>query len=405
MNATFLELPSYLSSDLHGTETKLSVDELRESSKGLRSIENFPTEIIQRCGRLESSFSSDPESLIRFYVWLAYGCLTTAFIMTQRNAAIRRIDSSDNEKARNRLLSRITSGQWFATVGISQLSTSRRHLNQPPLVARPTESGWLLEGYCPWVTGASKADVILIGAIEQPQPSNNPTLSSQKSVQSNGKDQVATPPGDTSHSQMLFAVPTDRANIACSPGMSLIGLSASCTDVVKLNGVAVTSDDLLHGPGANVMYATRSSTSGTASPTAPSPPSTPSTSSGAGGLQTSALAIGHAAKAIEFLHRQAMQRPELQATADKWIASWQSQWNQLLQFASGSANGDVVSFRKEANDLALQATQSALAAAKGAGFVEDHEIGRWCCEALFFLVWSCPQAVIDAHLCSLSEIR
>ena len=100
-----------------------------------------------------------------------------------------------------------------------------------------------------------------------------------------------------------------------------------------------------------------------------------------------------------------MNRPELRATADKWVQIWRAQWNQLLQFASGDATGDLVLFRKGANDLALQATQSALAAAKGAGFVEDHEVGRWCCEALFFLVWSCPQAVIDAHLCSLSEVR
>jgi alkylation response protein AidB-like acyl-CoA dehydrogenase len=175
--------------------------------------------------------------------------------------------------------------------------------------------------------------------------------------------------------------------------MPLIGLPASCTDVVRLNGVAVTKDDLLHGPCANVMNATRSGHSVTTG------------TNGAGGLQTSALAIGHAAKAIEFLCREAMNRPELRATADKWVQIWRSQWNQLLQFASGDATGDVVLFRKGANDLAMQATQSALAAAKGAGFVEDHEVGRWCCEALFFLVWSCPQAVIDAHLCSLSEVR
>ena len=379
MNQLFPELPLFLSSSPGDTSDRLSIDELRESSRQLRSIDDFPVEIIRRCARLENRFSSDPQSLIRYYVWLAFGCLTSAFIMTQRNSAIRRIESSNNEAARERLLTPIGSGQWFATVGISQLSTSRRHVTQPPLVARSTESGWLLDGYCPWVTGAAHADIIVIGAIAQ-------SLESEQSIR--GDSEIF----DSINSQMLFAIPTNRPNIACSPGMSLLGLSASCTDVIRLNGVAVTTNDLLHGPCANVMHATRSTNAG------------PTGASGAGGLQTSALAIGHAAKAIEFLSLQAANRPELRATAEKWMRNWESQFNQLLQFASGRATGDVVLFRKGANDLVLQATQSALAAAKGAGFVDDHDVGRWCCEALFFLVWSCPQAVIDAHLCSLAEV-
>ncbi|MFY7875771.1 MAG: acyl-CoA dehydrogenase [Pirellula sp.] len=380
MTPIFPELPSVLSEAPSGTLAQLSIDELRESSKRLRSIDDFPTEMIRRCAPWENQFSSAPESLIRYYVWLAFGCLTTAFIMTQRNSAMRRIDSSNNDSTRERLLSQVGSGQQFATVGISQLSTSRRHLAQPPLVAKKTDNGWLLDGYCPWVTGAAHADIIVIGAIEQ--TARNDSNESDEHRKHN-----------LLHSQMLFAVPTSLPNVSCSPGMPLIGLPASCTDVVRLNEVAVTKDDLLHGPCANVMNATRSGHSVTSS------------TNGAGGLQTSALAIGHAAKAIEFLSREAMNRPELRATADKWVQIWRAQWNQLLQFASGDATGDLVLFRKAANDLALQATQSALAAAKGAGFVEDHEVGRWCCEALFFLVWSCPQAVIDAHLCSLSEVR
>ena len=44
-------------------------------------------------------------------------------------------------------------------------------------------------------------------------------------------------------------------------------------------------------------------------------------------------------------------------------------------------------------------------AAKGAGFVEGHPVGRWCREALFFLVWSCPQQVAEAGLCELVTLR
>ena len=60
--------------------------------------------------------------------------------------------------------------------------------------------------------------------------------------------------------------------------------------------------------------------------------------------------------------------------------------------------------RSAANSLALRSAQAALAAAKGTGYVQGHPAGRWCREALFFLVWSCPQPVMAANLCELAGI-
>ena len=48
---------------------------------------------------------------------------------------------------------------------------------------------------------------------------------------------------------------------------------------------------------------------------------------------------------------------------------------------------------------------AALAAAKGTGYLIGHPAGRWCREALFFLIWSCPQPVMSAHLCQLAGLR
>ncbi len=45
-----------------------------------------------------------------------------------------------------------------------------------------------------------------------------------------------------------------------------------------------------------------------------------------------------------------------------------------------------------------------LAAAKGTGYMIGHPAGRWCREALFFLIWSCPQPVMSAHLCQLAGL-
>ena len=75
------------------------------------------------------------------------------------------------------------------------------------------------------------------------------------------------------------------------------------------------------------------------------------------------------------------------------------------QLAAGLGDCTNEELRSQANSLVLRATQSALVAAKGTGYVEGHPVGRWCQEALFFLVWSCPQAVLDANLCELVGIE
>ena len=60
--------------------------------------------------------------------------------------------------------------------------------------------------------------------------------------------------------------------------------------------------------------------------------------------------------------------------------------------------------RQQANSLVLRSTQAALSAAKGAGFLASHPTGRWAREALFFLVWSCPQPVVAANMCELAQL-
>ena len=126
----------------------------------------------------------------------------------------------------------------------------------------------------------------------------------------------------------------------------------------------------------------------------------PGTGSGPGGLQTSALAIGHAAQAIEYLLRESQVREDIRNVAEGLQSQWRAMFDELTQMNRGIGPQDQGVLRKKANDLALNSTQAALAAAKGVGFANGHDVGRLCREALFFLVWSCPQSVVQAHLCS-----
>ena len=338
--------------------------ELRFNSRRLKTAIDFPVVSVRQCAAIEWGLGNDAVEILRYFVWLASGCLTTAFIMTQRNAALRRIESSTNSLATTALLPAIRTGEAFATVGISHLTTSRKHLSQPPLRATNRGEQWILNGYSPWVTGGAYADRLVVGAV------------------ANGVEGVSSEP-----LELLFAVDRHQRNVQLDAAEELLALSASSTGAIRFDEVVIEADRVLHGPVANVMNASVAKGG----------------SGGAGGLQTTALAIGLAIQAIRYLTDQANQREDL-----RWVASeFTNQAHELLKLlfeaGAGSAELDLVSFRKSGNDLALKSTQAALAAAKGAGYVNNHDAGRWCTEALFFLVWSCPQSVIQSHMCSFVQ--
>lgn len=290
----------------------------------------------------------------RGYLRLAAADLTTTFIITQYMGACRRIAGSDNQELIERWMTGCMSGELFATVGISHLTTSRRHVSKPVLLATPQGDGWRLDGISPWVTGAANADVIVVGATVE-----------------DGRE-------------LLAAVPTGIDGVVCGEGAELMALSASKTDQVRFDGVLIDSSMIIAGPIENVMKS--------------------GAGAGTGGLQTSTLAVGLAQAAIEFLSDEAARRDDLRAASDELVAEVNALQERLLLVASGDVCCDAGDLRAHANRLVLRATQAALVAAKGAGYVDGHPVGRWCREAMFFLVWSCPQPVSQAHLCELAGI-
>ncbi|MGN6545868.1 MAG: acyl-CoA dehydrogenase family protein [Aureliella sp.] len=298
----------------------------------------------------------DERQQLEGYLAISEACLTTAFVLTQWQAACKRIALGQSPEARAKWLPGMARGRLWATVGISHLTTSRQHVRAPVLAARPEPGGsFVLDGFSPWVTGASKADVLVVGA----------TLDDRR--------------------QILCAVPSDREGIKAGPGTQLVALSASCTDAVSFDGVTVHPDEIIAGPSPNVMQT--------------------GLGGGAGGLQTSTLAIGLTGAAVSFLQSEAVKRPELDAVAEKLASDAEELRHALFALAEGNDPITPAKLRERANSLVLRSTQAALVAAKGAGFVAAHPAGRWCCEALFFLVWSCPQPVLAANLCEFAQVE
>jgi alkylation response protein AidB-like acyl-CoA dehydrogenase len=337
--------------------------QLAQAADGLDTASGWPAEQLAACGRagvfrwfIPREFGGTEWSgveLVHGYLDLAASCLATAFIITQRTGACRRIASSQNETLRKELLPGLASGELMASVGISHLTTSRRHL-QPVLTARETPGGFVLDGYSPWVTGGPHCDWIVLGA----------TLADGR--------------------QLLAAVPGDAPGLTCHSPEKLVGLSASHTGRVELQGVEVGERWLLEGPVENVM--SRGAGGGT------------------GGLDTSTLAAGLAHAAVSFLEQECSRRDVLAAPTQALRREQQELVAALVDLAGGGTRCSSEQVRTDANSLALRSTQAALTAAKGAGYVTGHPAGRWCREALFFLVWSCPPPVAAANLCELAGL-
>jgi alkylation response protein AidB-like acyl-CoA dehydrogenase len=320
---------------------------------------NWPAaswEVVCRAGVLEWAIPRayggrelEPVHLLAGYERLTTACVTTAFIVSQRDAAVRRILDCGREDLCRELLRPLACGGRFATVGLSQLTTSRQH-GGPAMRVEETAAGFILDGAMPWVTGADHANHLITGGV--------------------------LPDGR----QVLIALPADSPGVTVGPPMDLCALTGSRTTEVACNRVTVDRHWLLAGP---VERAYKSGGAG-----------------GTGGLETSCLALGLAGAAIDRLHEEARARPDLAELAGRLETDRTRVRQELNGLAGGGASSPTAALdlRAKANALVLRATQAVLTACKGAGFVHPHPAQRWARQALFFLVWSCPRPAAEATL-------
>ena len=295
-----------------------------------------------------------PVELLAAGMELSRGHLTTAFIWTQFLAAIQRLEKAPTD-LRLKWLPRLAEGSTFATVGISHLTTSRQHWTTPAVHAIPEANGYRITGSIPWVTGSPQADVIVAGA----------TLDDGN--------------------QILFALDTKSPGVERGAPLSLLALSGSQTGGIELRDVPIAFDDLIAGPVAQVLKAMGGG--------------------GAGSLMTSAIATGHALSAWDHLDRITAGREEFDVIKQTWRETLRTLRDDILNTAQADSSGPhtAESLRLRSTTLALQLSQALLTASKGAGFVTGHPAERIAREAMFFLVWSCPQAVAGELLRGFAE--
>ena len=286
-------------------------------------------------------------ALLDALVAVASACLTGALALTQWASACRIVALGPAE-LRARMLPRLARGDETTTVGIAQLTTSRRHLGAPALRAVACPGGTRLRGTCPWVTGADAVDTIVTGG--------------------------ECDDGTTA----FFVVPAGAAGLTVGPPLPLVALAGSRTAAVGFDDVA---------PAATIR---------------------PEGAAGArtGGLATTALALGAARGSLALLRGEAAARLGLGPAVDGFAAEIDRLAGRLRAAGDDAGTPPEVrdALRTAATGLCLRVAQGALVAAKGAGFVTGHPAGRAATEALLFLVWSCPHQVASAVLCDLAQL-
>ena len=358
-------------------------ENLRRAAGRWKTINDWPQPSLEMCGRHgvfrdlagvpgdEGDRPPNAAEQIETLVKLAKADLLTTFVITQHVGAIKRILASDSlldegtapRQHHHQVISRLLSGQSIASVGISHLTTSRLHLGRPAVRATACRDGYVFEGTIPWVTGAPSIEWVVVGAALEDQ------------------------------SQILALISLNDSGVRPGPGAEMVSMSASCTDAIELDHVMVNSKQVLSGPRENVLVRPN-----------PSDGASADSSGGAGGLQTSALALGLSSAALDYLADESQRRDHLRCVVNALQTEHHELHSRIVRAADGTLAVDPSELRTHANSLVQRTTSAAMTAAKGAGLLANHPASRWCAQSLFFLVWSCPQGVAEAHLCELAGI-
>ncbi len=281
------------------------------------------------------------------YERLATASVATALILTQRDAAVAFIDAATVGSRRTRKLGRLAKNEIWATVGIAQLTTSRQG-GTPAVKATRIEGGYLLDGTIPWCTGVHQSAFIVAGA----------TLDHGQ--------------------QILFLLQQHQQGVTLNAPMPLVALTCTLTSSIELKRVVIEDSWLLRGPTANALAGRKISLI----------------------LGQTFVANGLCRAALNLIGEHDSDRAR--SALHLFEQQLDGLRTEILALCQPGRESEAVAanarLRGACNDLALRAAHAAVALYKGAALLTDHPAQRLAREAMFLLVWSCPNSVIDCTL-------
>jgi alkylation response protein AidB-like acyl-CoA dehydrogenase len=286
------------------------------------------------------------------YEQIAAASLATALVLSQRDSACAIIDAAKTSPLRSELLGALGTNSIFATVGIAQLTTSRQG-GPPAMRATRVQAGWRIDGLVPWASGAAESAYVVTGAVV-----------------------------DASADQMLFALPTDAPGVKVALPMELVALRATHTSSITCNSVVIDDRHVLHGPTENVLAGRAKSLP----------------------LGQAFLAMGLSRGAIELIREHTSELAQTTVVSfEPQLADIRAAVMEICTASTPPPPAVAAELRGRCNELALRITQSAVAIYKGTALLADHPAQRLAREAMFLLVWSCPNPVIDCTVGLLAD--
>jgi butyryl-CoA dehydrogenase len=296
-----------------------------------------------------------PLQIHRHYGQIASACLTTALILTQRDAAVEFLAAADaNHRAQN-LLRKLATHRCMVSIGISQVTTSTRH-GRSALVAVPTTDGFRLDGVIPWATSVHHCTHLVAAADA-----------------GNGN-------------KLVFILPLNLSGVIVHLARPMAVLNGSDTASVQLAAVSIARELVLAGPAPDALKIRARRRRFT--------------------LNTCVLPLGVAAGALADARVELKSRSRIcRSTITKLHTEWKSLASRVYQHGMGksivASDPLAVEMRAACNHLAMRCALAALELAKGRGLQADHAAQRRVREAMFFFVWSSPTAVIEQTLSGL----
>ena len=221
------------------------------------------------------------------------------------------------------------------------------------LRAERVQGGWKLNGTIPWCTGAQVAQFIVAGAVLD-----------------DGE-------------QILFLLQPHASGCEVQPSMPLVALRPTLTASLELKNVLVEDRWLLRGPVEKALIKRNKNLE----------------------LGQAFLATGLCLAALDLIgeHKSDAAR-EAHGRFAEQLERLRDQIGNLSQPGNEQAAAEAAPrIRGACNDLAVRITHAAVALYKGTALLDTHPAQRLAREAMFLLVWSCPNPVIDCTLDLLSQ--
>ena len=290
------------------------------------------------------------------FAYLTEADVTTAFIASQHHASTTLMQVAQSDRLRARWLPGLAAGTLRGANGFNFLNFPP---DRAPMKAVAVTGGFRLTGALPWVTEAHHSDILVAGAL---LPDAQQLL-------------VAIP--------LRAALALSSAAISVDASMDLLALAASDTTVVRCAEYFVAEEDVILGPGLNLLKAAGRH-SATFVPTA--------------------MTLGHTRHCLQLIEAVAAQKGGTAQEIATWLRNETARLDDDLTAALAASDFEAMPrLRGRGNALVARAAHLALIVGGGTGYRQDQLAQRLYREAGFFSVWSVSGAIIPETLTHLIE--